>query len=93
MIGSTIRSANRNESTPAKLIPPDHRTAASGTLPTEQTKLSAAINGPTTTFSSVGIGRGACATNSEVKNESLNCAATPASRKPAVISFHTISQS
>ena len=25
--------------TPAKLIPPDHSTAASGTLPTEQTKL------------------------------------------------------
>ena len=35
MIGRTMRSANRNASTPAKLIPPDHRTAASGTLPTE----------------------------------------------------------
>ena len=39
--------------TPAKLIPPDQSTAASGTLPTEQTKLSTAINGPTMTFSSV----------------------------------------
>ena len=39
--------------TPAKLIPPDQSTAASGTLPTEQTKLSTAISGPTRTFSSV----------------------------------------
>ena len=40
-----------NAITPAKLIPPDHSTAASGTLPTEQTKLSTAISGPTITFS------------------------------------------
>ena len=39
--------------TPAKLIPPDQSTAASGTLPTEQTKLSTAMSGPTITFSSV----------------------------------------
>jgi len=32
--------------TPAKLIPPDHSTAASGTLPIEQTKLRIAISGP-----------------------------------------------
>ena len=43
-----------NAITPAKLIPPDHSTAASGTLPTEQTKLSTAISGPTITFSIVG---------------------------------------
>ena len=42
-----------NAITPAKLMPPDHSTAASGTLPTEQTKLSTAMSGPTITFSSV----------------------------------------
>jgi len=35
-----------NAITPAKLMPPDHRTAASGMLPTEQTKLSAATKRP-----------------------------------------------
>ena len=42
-----------NAITPAKPIPPDQSTAASGTFPTEQTKLSTAISGPTITFSSV----------------------------------------
>ena len=46
MIGSTIRSAKMNAITPAKLMPPLQSTAASGTLPTEQTKLSTAISGP-----------------------------------------------
>ena len=40
-----------NAITPAKLIPPDHSTAASGTLPTEHTKLSTAMIGPTSAFS------------------------------------------
>ena len=39
--------------TPAKLIPPDQSTAASGTLPIEQTKLSTAMIGPAITFSIV----------------------------------------
>ena len=34
-----IRSAKMNASTPPKLMPPFHSTAASGTLPIEQTKL------------------------------------------------------
>ena len=42
-----------NAITPANEIPPDHSTAASGTLPTEQTKLRTAITGPTNTFSIV----------------------------------------
>ena len=37
-----------NASTPPKLIPPFHSTAASGTFPTEQTKLSIATSGPIT---------------------------------------------
>src|SRR6478736_4096129 len=46
-IGMMIRSAKMNEMTPPKLIPPFQSTAASGTLPIEQTKLSTATSGPT----------------------------------------------
>src|SRR5438270_773601 len=46
MIGRIIRSANINEITPPKLIPPFHSTAARGTFPIEQTKLSIEITGP-----------------------------------------------
>ena len=42
-----IRSAKMNASTPPKLMPPFHSTAASGTLPIEQTKLTIATAGPT----------------------------------------------
>ena len=42
-----IRSANRNDTTPPKLMPPLYSTAASGTFPIEQTKLSIAMIGPT----------------------------------------------
>ena len=46
-----MRSAKMNETTPPKEIPPCHSAAANGTLPIEQTKLTIAMNGPTTTFS------------------------------------------
>ena len=36
-----------NAITPPNEMPPDHSTAASGTFPIEQTKLSTAITGPT----------------------------------------------
>src|ERR1700712_5119086 len=45
--GRMIRSAKMNATTPPKLIPPFHSTAASGTLPIEQTKLRMAMIGPT----------------------------------------------
>ncbi len=93
MIGSTIRSANRNDSTPENPIPPDHRTAASGTLPTEQTKLRTAITGPTMAFSIAGSGAGALWMNSTWKTLSGTCAMNPASRNPIVISRHSICQS
>src|SRR5438270_252755 len=64
-MGSTTRSAKMKAITPANEIPPDHRTAASGTLPIEHTKLSTAISGPTSTFASSGSGAGAAETNSE----------------------------
>ena len=40
-----IRSAKMKVSTPPKLMPPFQSTAASGTLPTEQTKLMIATSG------------------------------------------------
>jgi hypothetical protein len=49
--GKAMRSAKMNEITPPNEIPPFHRAAASGTLPTEQTKLMMAMNGPTMAFS------------------------------------------
>jgi hypothetical protein len=48
-----MRSAKMKLTTPPKLMPPCHRAAAMGTLPTEHTKLTKAMNGPTTTFSTL----------------------------------------
>ena len=87
MIGSTIRSANRNASTPAKPIPPDHSTAASGTLPIEQTNDATAINGPTSALSIAGHGAGAWTMKRLSKKLLPSCAMKPASRKPAAISL------
>ena len=41
------RSAKMKATTPPKLMPLFHRTAASGTLPTEQTNDTTEISGPT----------------------------------------------
>ena len=82
-----------NAITPAKLIPPDHSTAARGTLPTEQTKLSTAISGPTITFSIAVTSGGASLTNRPLKKSSPSRPMKPASRKPIVISFQSICQS
>ena len=79
--------------TPAKPIPPDHSTAARGALPTEQTKLSTAIRGPTSTFSSVFTVAGACSMKRTLKKPLPSRPMKPASRKPIVISFHSIRQS
>jgi len=43
----TIRSAKMKATTPPKLMPPFHSTAASGMLPTEQTNEMTATSGPT----------------------------------------------
>src|ERR1700749_4463718 len=93
MIGSTGRSANRNATTPAKLIPPDHSTAASGTLPIEQTKLSTAMIGPTTTFSASLGPAGGGSTNRPLKKALPSSPMKPAITKPSVISFQSIDQS
>src|SRR5271166_570735 len=46
-IGMINRSAKMNATTPPKLMPPFHSTAAKGTLPIEQTNEKIATNGPT----------------------------------------------
>src|SRR5579884_2106334 len=93
MIGSTIRSANTNATTPPNEMPPDHRTAASGTLPTEQTKLRTATAGPSTTFSIVRSGWLALWMKRPPKKPLPRSPMKPASRNPAPISFHSIAQS
>jgi len=79
--------------TPAKLIPPDQSTAASGTLPTEQTKLRIAISGPTRTFSIVRTTGGASVTKRTLKKSLPSRPMKPASRNPIEISFQSIFQS
>ena len=79
--------------TPPKLMPPFHKTAASGTLPTEQTKLKMATSGPTSgpsIFASVGLleRKKAC------QNESgTQAAKAPAISNPTTISTQTETQS
>src|SRR5260370_10490424 len=93
MIGSTMSSAQINAITPPKLIPPFQRTAASGMLPTEQTKESTATNGPTSGPQNV------AATGCEVrkklfqKSDGTQAPSAPAISKPAAMSFHTANQS
>src|SRR5258707_15758648 len=92
-IGSRIRSENRKATTPRKLIPPPHRTAARGTLPTEQTKEITAtigpINGPTTLDQT-----GSCDRNRLVQNaDGTQAASAPAISRPPTISIHMLAQS
>jgi len=90
-IGSTIRSANRNASTPANEIPPDHNTAAKGTLPTEHTKLSTAMTPEIRSRSSAAApARG---DEQVLEDPVAELRDEPASRNPIVISFHSICQS
>ncbi|HEX8977809.1 MAG TPA: hypothetical protein VF781_14975 [Solirubrobacteraceae bacterium] len=92
-IGRTMRSAKMKAITPAKLIPPLHSTAASGTLPTEQTNDSTAITGPMNAPHTVCTMCGEPVRNSECRKPLPSWATNPASRKPIVISLHSICQS
>ena len=81
-----IRSAKIKLTTPPKLIPPFQSTAASGTLPTEQTKLTIATSGPTSgpiIFEIVGL--------LEKKNAFQNESGTQAANAPAISSPSAIS--
>jgi hypothetical protein len=82
-----------NAITPAKEIPPAQSTAASGTFPTEQTKVRTATMGPSRTFSSVCTAPGAFVRKRALKKPIGRRATKPAMTKPAVISFQSISQS
>src|SRR5579864_2544421 len=91
--GSTIKSAKMNETTPPKLMPPRQSTAASGTLPTEQTKLTIATNGPTngpSILARVGLLERKKARQKESGTQAANA---PAMSKPSTISTHTEAQS
>src|SRR5205085_6606257 len=92
-MGKVIRSAKMKLTTPPKLIPPLHNTAASGTLPTEHTKLTIATRGPTSgpsIFASVGllVKKNACQ-----KEFGTHVANAPAISSPITISTHTEAQS
>src|SRR5205823_1627680 len=93
MIGMTIRSAKMNAITPPKLMPLFHSTAASGTLPTEQTNEMTATSGPTS-----GPHNNANVGWRTKKNDFQNSLGTqapsaPAISKPAATSRHTDAQS
>src|SRR5579864_6999549 len=85
-MGRMIRSAKMKLTTPPKLIPPLHRTAANGTLPTEQTKLKIATKGPTSGPSIL-----ATLVLLEKKNAFQNELGTQAANAPAMSSPRTIS--
>src|SRR5260370_35648053 len=92
-MGKTIRSAKIKLTTPPKLIPPFQRTAANGTLPTEQTKLTRATNGPTrgpSILASVGL---LVKKKARQKESGTHAANAPAMSSPSTISTHTEAQS
>ena len=88
-----IRSAKMNAITPPKLMPPFHSTAASGTLPTEQTKLKTATSGPMIgpqTFANVPW----WVRKSERHHESgTQAASIPAATRPIAMSRRTAAHS
>jgi hypothetical protein len=92
-MGSTITSAKMKLTTPPKVMPPRHSTAASGTFPTEQTKLSMATNGPTSGPSiaaSVGL---STRKNAHQKESGTHAASAPAISRPPTMSVQTEAQS
>src|SRR5579859_2625852 len=92
-MGRIIRSAKMKLTTPPKLMPPLHRTAANGTLPTEQTKLTTETSGPTrgpSILASVGLLEKKNAFQNELGTQA---ARAPAMSSPSTISTHTEAQS
>src|SRR5438105_15693497 len=92
-MGRMIRSAKMKLTTPPKLMPPLHRTAANGTLPTEQTKLKIATSGPTSGHSILAM-VGLLEKKNAFQNElGTHAANAPAMSSPSRISTHTDAQS
>src|ERR1700733_12876491 len=92
-IGRMIRSAKMNETTPPKLIPPFHSTAASGTLPIEQTKLTTATIGPTSGPQSADHTGGLVRKKLFQKPAGTQAAKAPVISSPAVMSRHIAAHS
>src|SRR5579875_1353326 len=92
-MGRIIRSAKIKLTTPPKLMPPRQSTAASGTLPTEQTKLTSATSGPTngpSTFAQVGL---LDKKKARQNDSGIQAARAPAIKRPSTISTQTEAQS
>src|SRR6266540_3791770 len=91
--GRTIRSAKMNATTPPKLMPPFHSTAASGTLPIEQTNETTATSGPTSGPQSL-ASSGWPARKKPCQNPSgTQAASAPATSRPMATSTQTEAQS
>ena len=84
-----IKSAKTNATTPPKLIPLFHSTAASGTLPIEHTKLSTPTRGPSS--GPVASDRAGCPTKKKwcQKASGTHAASAPATRRPMAMSCTT----
>ena len=88
-----MRSAKINAIVPPKVIPPCQSAAASGTFPTEQTKLIKAMTGPIIAFSILEI-TPRSERNSVLQNEAgINFAASPATTNPTISSVRSILKS
>src|SRR5665213_550831 len=79
--------------TPPKLIPPFQSTAAKGTLPTLQTKLITAINGPTSGPQIAETKGCEVKKNFSKKLAGTHAAIAPAISSPSAISTQTLAQS
>src|SRR5258708_20215046 len=92
-MGKIIKWAKIKLTTPPKLIPPLHKTAAKATLPTEQTKLKIATSGPTSgpsILASVGLLEKKNSFQNELGTHAPNA---PSMSSPSTISTHTYAQS
>ena len=82
-----------NEITPPKLMPPFQSTAASGTLPIEQTNESIATNGPTSGPQIIATRGWPTRKNDCQKRSGTHAASAPARSSPPATSRHTATQS
>src|SRR6266496_5527890 len=88
-----IRSANTNEMTPPKLIPPFQSTAASGTLPIEQTNETTETAGPTSGPHTFDQTVWSVRNTSRSQDSGTQAANAPAMSSPPAMSRQTAAQS
>src|SRR6266536_3823751 len=92
-IGRTIRSAKMNATTPPKLMPRFHSTAASGTLPIEQTNDRTETSGPTSGPHSLASSGWPSRNKPCQKCCGTHAASAPATSRPTTISTQIDAQS